>query len=206
MLGELKLGIRSALIATVVAVTACVFAGSAQAITAVQTQFDNTSPITINDDADATPYPSTIDVSNALTSGYTVQVTLHNFSHTYFRDTQLLLEAPDGTFTALLRQDDTEGAASNIELAFSNTGSPLPGGVDLPSGTYAPFESPFAVGGAFDSPATSTSGGNPSFPLYGDSLSRVAHGNPNGTWKLFARDVVSGDEGEIAGGWSLALE
>src|SRR4051812_34105625 len=72
-----------------------------------ETVFTNSTPITINDNTTANPYPSTIAVSGLSgtipTTPGSVKVTINGFSHTFPDDVAMLLVGPTGA--ALLIQD-----------------------------------------------------------------------------------------------------
>jgi len=155
--------------------------------------FSNSSTITINDVDVATPYPSTIEVSNVSASVQDVNLTLNAYSHTFPTDVGVLLVGPHGQ-TAQVMSDAGGGVpVFHIDLTFDNEATGfLP---DEPTtGSYKPTAGPNAV---FPSPA-------PSGP-YGTDLSVFDGKDPTGTWSLYVIDDAAQDIGSISGGWSLDI-
>jgi subtilisin-like proprotein convertase family protein len=151
--------------------------------------------ITINDNAPATPYPSTVVVSNVPGVIEKVTVTLNNVTHGYANDIGLLLVGPGGTNTAVLVNNAGGGASLN---GASFTIDPLATAA-LPQfsaltsgGTFAPGD---YSGTAFPAPA-------PGLP-YG-TLAGFTSAPANGTWSLYALDGSPLNSGSI-GSWSLNL-
>jgi subtilisin-like proprotein convertase family protein len=169
---------------------------------ATQTVFSNSSPITINDAATATPYPSSIVVSGLgnympSTPG-SVKVTLNNFSHTFPDDVGIVLFGPTGG--ALLLQDGAGAEPDMIGVTYtiSDTGSTvLPDLTAWTAGTYKPTS--YYDGDGFPAPGPGTAFANPG-PAGGvtATFSSVFGGtNPNGTWSLFVVDFATGHTGSI---------
>src|SRR5436190_14186578 len=75
-------------------------------------------PIQINDNAPATPYPSTITVGNFPGILRKVEVTLSAFSHTYPQDVDILLESPSGERVLLLSDAGGGNPVTNLNLRF----------------------------------------------------------------------------------------
>jgi subtilisin-like proprotein convertase family protein len=173
-----------------------------------QNIFNNSNPITINDLSTASPYPSTITVSGLTgtipsTAG-SVKVTLTGFTHSFPDDVGIVLVGPTGA--ALLLQDGAgdEPDMTNVTYSLSDAGtSPLPDLTAWPAGIYKPTT--YVTGDSFPAPGPGTTYGSPG-PFGGGTatFSSVFGGtNPNGVWKLFVGDFVSGDSGQISGGWSI---
>jgi subtilisin-like proprotein convertase family protein len=164
--------------------------------------FSNGSPIAIPADGSrpAAPYPSTIDV-RGLKRGkiFDVNVTLHQLSHAYPDDIDVLLVAPNGRNQLIMSDAGGGTPITNITLTLDDEAAPaLPDNGPLQSGSYWPnnyeFEAdPFAP----PAPAPPTSG---SF-----ALSTFNGSKPNGTWQLFIVDDTDRDVGELRGGWSLQI-
>jgi hypothetical protein len=174
--------------------------------------FSNPNAITINDysvpmscspgpdAAQATPYPSPIQVSGA--KGFTTKVTatLHGFSHAYPADVRLLLAGPLGQTTELYNEQGSGTDVSGLTITFDDAAaSTLPD--PLVSGTFRPSQTPSASS-CGTNPAVSLPAPAPSGP-YGGALSAFNGINPNGTWNLYAIDDAANDSGSISGGWSL---
>jgi subtilisin-like proprotein convertase family protein len=189
-------------LATLVVATALaalgVTAGSASAATKT---FTNSSQIKINDNAPATPYPSTIPVGGFAGNVQKATVTLNNFTHTYPDDLVVDLVGPGGQNTLLMGYvgGDSGDPQPFINLTFdqSSTNTLNPDD-EATSGTYRPSvdasQQPFSL-----SPPA------PSGPLTLADLNVFNNHPANGTWSLFIEDQSSVDAGVIAAGWSLNL-
>jgi hypothetical protein len=171
----------SFLLLTVVLVFALAHIANANTFT-----FSNTAPITINDNAPATPYPAIINVSGFTTS------------HTFPIDIGILLVGPGGQTVVLMDNTGGINPISNVNLTFDDeaaTGVPNPIFGSLASGTYKPTNN--APTDVFAAPAP----GRP----YGTTLSVFDNTLPNGAWRLFVEDFSPGDSGSISGGFSLQV-
>jgi len=157
--------------------------------------FSNTAPIVIVDFSNSVPYPSQIIVSGVTGTLAKVTATLNNFGHTYPRDVDVLLVAPNGAETLLLSHagnDVTTGAYLTFDDASTNT---LPFWGALLTGTY--HGTAYGSAPVFTNPA-------PAGP-YLTSLSSLAGSTPNGAWSLYVEDDTREDSGGITNGWTLAL-
>jgi len=158
--------------------------------------FANAQKITINDNAAAAPYPSSITVSGVTGVVGKVTVSLTGVNHTFPQDMDVLLVGP-GDQKVILMSGAGQSALVDANLTFDDTaafplpnaGSPIVSGVWRP-GNYLP---------AANLPAPAPA--NP----YGSALAALNNANPNGVWKLFVNDHSAGDAGQIVSGWSLAL-
>lgn len=155
----------------------------------------NPTPIVVNDNAVASPYPSTLSVS-ALTGVVSkVTVTLSNVSHTFPADMQVLLVGPGNTKVMLMANAGGGTAFTGATLKFDDAAPPLGQSGNSGSGSYAP--SSYGTVGSLPAPAPGTP--------YGNSLSAYNGIIPNGTWSLFVLDSAVGDAGNITGGWGLQI-
>ncbi len=158
--------------------------------------FDATAAITITDNAQASPYPAPLTVAGVTGTVTKVTATLHQLSHTYPGDIDMLLSGPGGQ-TLILMSDCSSGFSyAGIELTFDDSG---------PAMTSARVSQ-----GAWKPSNFSDNDGDDIFPAgapaaTGTTMSIFNGVGPNGTWNLFVRDDVAGDLGSIAGGWSLTL-
>ena len=141
----------------------------------------------------ASPYPSTISVSNMTDTVSRVTVTINQLTHSWVGDIDMLLVGPGGQ-KCLLMSDTGESPVANLNLTLDDTAvSSLPQSGSLTSGTFKPTD--YEPGDAFAAPA-------PAGP-YGAALSVFGGLNPNGDWKLFVMDDAGGDSGTLNGGWSV---
>jgi uncharacterized delta-60 repeat protein/uncharacterized repeat protein (TIGR01451 family) len=170
-----------------------------------QTSFVNSNSITINDATAtsvgrATPYPSTIVISNLPGTITKVTVTLNNLTHDYPDDIDILLVSPTGQKVTLMSDAGGFNPLNNSVLTLDDAASsPLPDTAQIISGTYRPAN--YAGAGTADSfppPA-------PAGPYDNALLSSFIGLDPNGTWSLYVVDDAEGQSGNIAGGWSLNL-
>jgi subtilisin-like proprotein convertase family protein len=133
----------------------------------------------------ATPYPSTIQVSgeNGFVIGATVK--LKGLSHSSPGVFTCYVESPSGTTTYLL-SDPTSSSVTNLNLTFTSSTTALPPN-PLTSGTYRPQAGTSSV-------AHSIGFGS----FVGD--------DPNGQWKLYAFNRnTQGTSNSISGGWEIEI-
>jgi len=152
----------------------------------------NTSAITIVDNAAASPYPSSINISGLAGTVAKVVVTLQGFSHAYPEDVDVILVGPGGQRVGLMGAVGADVSVTGLTLTFddnaaSQLGSPLTSGTWQPSGSVA-----------------SMPGAAPAGP-YGTTLSDFIGSVPNGTWSLYVADAAATDTGSISTGWKLAI-
>ncbi len=162
--------------------------------TALKGPFKYNAAITINDNAAATPYPSSITVSGVTGTVYGVKVSLTGLNHTYSSDIGMLLVGPQGQKIVLMDKAGGPNEIINTNLVFSDAGVPLTAD-QITSGTYRPTNLVTTSVRTFPEPA-------PAKP-YDTSLDVFNEINPNGTWQLFVRDAADQNGGSITGGWQL---
>ncbi len=166
--------------------------------------FTNPAAITIPSSGTATPSPATLVVAG-LPAGTTVSsVIINNFSHTWSGDVNIVLQQP-GTGTNVILKGDSNTdpfiPATGVTLTFKDAPAAtqsLPTTGTLVTGTYLPTNrngSPFA----FLAPGPTVTG--PTFPASPTLASFT--GSMNGTWNLYVEDRVAGDQGSIAGGYTI---
>jgi hypothetical protein len=111
------------------------------------TTYSNTTPIIINDDAIASPYPSSITVSNL--GGVVIKsvVTLTNLSHQSLHDVDVLLMSPSAQDVLLMSHVGTPAvSASHITLTFDDAAANgLTNSGAVSSGTNKPTAYPPAT-------------------------------------------------------------
>jgi subtilisin-like proprotein convertase family protein len=159
--------------------------------------FSNTTPIGIPTLGRANLYPSVITLSGAPINISTISVTLHNLTHSYPADLNVLLVSPAEQTTYLMANAGGSFAASDDTLTFTpDATETLPfGNTPWNSGVYACS----VYFGPTNLPAPAPAG------PYGTSFTPFIGTNPNGAWQLYVWDDFSGDGGSIAGGWSLKI-
>jgi uncharacterized repeat protein (TIGR01451 family) len=149
----------------------------------------------------ATPYPSTINVSNFTGVLGKVTVTLSNFNHSFPSDVNVLLVAPSGAKTLVMSHaGDQYQSTAGLNLTFDDSApaGPLPETGQLASGVWQPV----AYTDKFPIPVFPTNAPAGPYPV---TLSALNGLNPNGSWSLFVFDDSPGDTGAISNGWSLTL-
>jgi subtilisin-like proprotein convertase family protein len=174
-----------------------VFAIGQEAMAALFT-FSNTAPITINDNAPATPYPATVTISGFGASIFDLNVAVNGISHTFPEDIGILLVGPGGQKVVLMNNTGGINPITGVNITFDDqaaTTVPNPIFGSLTSGTFKPTNN--APTDVFASPAP----GGP----YGSLLSVFDNTSANGTWRLFVEDFSPGDSGSISGGFSLQV-
>lgn len=206
--------------------TACVFFSSVQVRAAV---FSNTASIALNDpnlqsngnnNATATPYPSTIAVSGLSGALISLSVTLNNVSYSYSGDIDVLLVSPTGKslilVAALGPNTGSSVAANHATLTLADSGT-LP--TDLTAwgsnSTFRPVNfGSYGLGGSvngfnevYESPAPAVPWGDPGQNGTNATLASQFSGSIlNGTWSLYVITTTGGDgTGAVAGGWSLNI-
>lgn len=165
-----------------------------------QSTFQNTSAIIFPDlqpsPEPANPNPSSIEVvgMGGLISG--LRITLRDFQHDFPDAVDIMLEGPNGINLVILSDVGAAVDVSGINIVIydSATGY-LPDNSQLTSGSFKPTNIGNDDLWPANTPAASTN----------TSLSAFHGFGPNGTWKLYASNDVSGGIGSIAGGWSITL-
>ena len=148
------------------------------------------------------PYPSTIVVSGVSGTVTDVAVALHNFSHTFPGDVDLLLAGPGGQKFIPLSDLGGSNDAVNLTITLDDlAAATLP--TTFVSGTFKPGNS--GTGDTFPVPAPAAPYQSPA-PAGSATFGSVFGGaNPNGAWSLYVVDDAGGDVGSFAGGWTLTV-
>jgi len=159
----------------------------------------NHTPITINDNAAASLYPSTITVPTTTGTITKVTVQLKGLNHTQQNDLDILLVGPSGQTVVLMSDVGGNADAANADLTFDDAAlaSLTTTAASILTGTYKPTNNgPTDV---FSAPAPATA-------TYGTTLSVFNGTNPTGTWSLYIMDDRGGNIGTLSGGWNLSFE
>lgn len=162
--------------------------------------FTNPAVLSIPDNANGSPYPSTITVTGMSGAVSKVVVNLKGLNHTYPDDLDILLVGPGGQKVMLMSDVGSGSDVVNVNLTFDGAVSTsLPNSSQISSGTYLPTNYASTSGSAdpFGAPA-------PAAP-YGTSLGALNGTAPNGTWQLFVKDDSGQDQGSLASGWELII-
>ncbi len=156
------------------------------------------APVTLPATGNATPYPSSNIVSGVVGTVRKVTLTLIGLQHANPDDLDLLLVGPDGRSALVLSDAGGTADVTGLTVSFAaDAASGVPDAGPLVAGTFRPTNIDTNTD-AFTAPA-------PAGP-YGSDLNGFNGINPNGAWRLFARDDAASNAGQIAGGWSLAIE
>jgi hypothetical protein len=101
--------------------------------------YTNGATIIINDHDVASPYPSTINVSNLIGTVLKATLTLTNLSHPSPKDIDALLVSPDDQTTLFMAHAGAQNAITNTTLTFDDAASTsLPQNGQIISGTNKP--------------------------------------------------------------------
>ncbi len=164
------------------------------AIATVSRSISNNSSITIRDNTNAVPYPTTITVTNMPATPSKVTATLRSINHSYSGDIDVVLVGPSGVAVALMTS--VGYGPINATITFDDDAADaVPTAGSIANGTYRPLSLSSA---SMPAPA-------PAAP-YGTSLASFNGINANGNWQLCVRDNASADTGTISGGWSIGFE
>jgi subtilisin-like proprotein convertase family protein len=159
--------------------------------------FTSTARITIPANGPASPYPATINIAGLAGTVSRVTVQLNNISHTNPDDVDVLLVTPTGQQVLLMSDCGGGEDLVNVNLTFDDDAAALPNTSLVTAGTYKPTN--FGLGDSFAASA-------PTGPYPDPPQLAVCNGiNPNGAWKLYVMDDLTGRGGEITGGWSLTV-
>jgi len=105
------------------------------------TTFTNTNSIVILDNTNASPYPSTINVSGVGGILVKATVTLNKLTHTSPSDIDALVVAPAGTNTLIMAHAGGQLSVTNITLTFDDAATnSLTQTIRLTTGTNKPTQ------------------------------------------------------------------
>lgn len=168
--------------------------------------FSNPTAIEIPDLVGAaTPYPSTITVAGVVGTVTKVTVTLNQVNHTFPDDIGVLLVGPTGAKVRLMTDSGGDEDVINANLTFDDAAANFaPDDAAIVSGVYKPTQ-----GTNIDAPGSNLHPADfpqpaPANP-YSLALSSFNNQDPNGVWSLYVDDDSTGDDGMIAGGYSIDI-
>ena len=176
------------------------------------TRFRSETPVIINQNGSASPYPSTITVGGAPNIIGSMRVTLYDLSAELPDDVDVLLVGPNGREFVLM--SDAGGltpidSSSTVTLNFTDwAGAVLPDSGALTTRDFEPTS--WLPVADFPAPAPAGPYNEPGYVLGGSGLQTLA-GNfdgsdANGDWNLYVRNDSTGAPvpvGSFAGGWGL---
>ena len=159
--------------------------------------YTNADGVIINTFSVATPYGSPITPRCVPGVVKRVTVWLHDFTHRFPNDANVVLMSPDGRAVKLIGGAGAGiSVVTGVDLLFTDATSTVPETTNaLVSGSYHPSDF---------SPSVTLPGPAPAKP-YSTNLDTFIGADPNGVWKLFVYDSTPGDGGNIVS-WSLNLE
>jgi hypothetical protein len=171
---------------------AAALAGPAPASAA---HFDQLKGTPLINGGPAIVYPLTIDVSGLTGTVTHTRVTLWGISESPFQDLDVLLVGPAGQNVMLVSDACGSFLVAGLDLAFDDSGPPV---TTCEGGTFRPTNVDSGNDDAFIAPA-------PPGP-FGSVLADFNGTNPNGTWKVFAKDDSAGGSPGGISGVSLDLD
>jgi subtilisin-like proprotein convertase family protein len=161
-----------------------------------QTNYTQSTAITVRDNNTATPYPSRITVSGIVGALQKVTVTLSGVTHGYPDDMDIFLVAPSGDRIALMSDAGGQFDQNTTEITLDSTSNNiLPDEAAIVSGTYRPANYDIA---ADPMPAPFPAGATVA------DLGVLVGDTANGNWDLYVVDDTEIDAGTIRT-WTLTL-
>jgi hypothetical protein len=172
---------------------------------------NNGQPITINDFAPATPYPSVKFVSGLTGAITKVTVAINGLYHESASDVQMFLRSPSGTLVRLMGNcgglgitvgtKAFNGVWTGVNLVLDDSAAS-----SLPQNLF-PFSNPIVAGTFKPTAFAPLFSPPPPFPS-GSILTTLAAfigENPNGSWSLWVNDSSPFDVGGISNGFDLTI-
>ncbi len=150
--------------------------------------------VVIADAGPAFTYPSVLHVSGLGSSMGGLVVTLHELSHTFPADLDILLVSPQGQGVVLMSDVGGGLDVNAVTLSFDDAAAEfLPASGQIIAGSFKPTN--IGAGDPFKAPAPAG--------VFGSALAVFNGSNPNGDWLLYIMDDQGSDSGMLAGGWQL---
>ncbi len=162
--------------------------------------FQNAGVITIPAEGQATPYPATLSISGVGGPVNKLTVTLHNVTHPFPADLDVLLVAPNGVAVMLMSDAGNNNPLNGTTITFDDAAAfAVPQFGVISNGSYR----------CANYPPGADSMGIPSIPngswTNNPTLATYNGISPNGVWSLYVFDDTFPDAGAINGGWSLNI-
>lgn len=165
--------------------------------------FANTNRIIINDNTNATPYPSSIFVSDVSGTITKVTATVSNMTHFYPTEIDILLVGPSGDAVMLMSDAGWGAPINGVTIRYTDSAATAPPRIgQITSGDCLPSNWADDDSNAqdfFPLPAPAATG------TWSTNMFTFNGKNANGAWSLYVVDDTTGDGGLIAGGWSLSI-
>jgi hypothetical protein len=165
----------------------------------------NNDPVTLADGAQPpTNYPSPIVVSSPKTSITSISVIV-NLTHSFPDDVDILLVGPTGLHSWVLSDCFGDTDLDGQPLLLQEGTPPAPNGtVPLPLSTTVHAPTNFDLMADSDVLPAGPAPGVPAGPYVAD-LGVFLGTNPNGTWRLYARDDNGNAIAGVLNGWGLSM-
>lgn len=160
----------------------------------------NDAQIVINDDSEASPYPSVITMSGVSGVLNGVSITLSNFTHSYPSDVSVMLTSPDNRKALLMSKCGGGVSVKNATLTFRDSATTVLSDTALiASGTNRPsiYTATNLFDYLFDPPAP--------VGTMNTNLSVFNGLEANGKWSLYVVDSKAMDSGAIGNGWRISF-
>ncbi len=160
-------------------------------------------PVTINDNAVASPYPSVATVGAASGSLLSVELAITGFTHTYPDDVDMLLVSPSGQKMIFMSDAGGGGDVSGLAITLADSAATiLSDAGPLAAGTFKPSD--VTTPDTFAAPAPA--GPYTSAPPVGAAtfLSTFGAATLTGAWNLYIIDDAGVDSGSLTQ-WCLNL-
>ena len=158
-------------------------------------------PVTINDNAAASPYPSVATVSSSPGGVLAIELALTGFTHTFPDDIDMLLVTPSGQ--KMIFMSDAGGGGDVTGLGFTLADSAatlLSDNGPLVAGTYRPSD--VTSGDVFAAPAPAAPYSSAAPVGSATFLNTLNAGTLIGGWNLYVVDDAGQDTGTL-GQWCL---
>ncbi|NBR85042.1 MAG: DUF11 domain-containing protein, partial [Verrucomicrobia bacterium] len=162
--------------------------------TVVDYVWSSGNAIVLNNGSVASPYPALITVVGVPGAISNVALTLSNFTHSMPSGLDLLLVGPQGQSVVVMSGAGGTNAVAGVTFTLDDLAPVhIPQAGPLVNASYKTTS--YATTNFFPAPA-------PTGP-FGADMSVFYGSNPNGVWRLYAVDEVTGAAGVITNGWSL---
>lgn len=185
---------------TTTSTTTVTTTGSTSTTSSTTTTTAQSINVTINDNAPATPYPSTRFYSPTGQTISDINIQLIGLTHGSPADVSMLLVGPTGVAVMLMSKCGGYHPILNINLTFDQAASaslPTANDTQMVAGTFKPTIA-FAIG-AMPPPAPAPPG-----TFYNSNLNAFNGTDPHGVWSLYIIDDVPVDVGSLQN-WNLVI-